>query len=105
MPCIPSDVIISQVECGSEPLCSSIEEEELHLEQQQIIEKEVDKLLMVGFIQEAYYSEWIANIVMVKKMNGKWRIYIDFTDLNKTCPKDRYSLSSIHQQVDATSRH
>ena len=44
--------------------------------------EEVERLLVVGFIQEVYYPKWLANIVMVKKSNGKWRMCIDFTDLN-----------------------
>ena len=41
-----------------------------------------------GLIREVYYSEWLAYVVMIKKANGKWRICIDFTELNKACPKD-----------------
>ena len=57
-------------------------------ERDQAIAKEVGKLQEVGLIREVYYSKWLANVVMVKKANGKWRICIDFTDLNKACPKD-----------------
>ena len=42
---------------------------------------------------------------MVKKLNGKWRICIDFIDLNKTCPKDSFHLPRIDQLVDTTARH
>ena len=49
---------------------------------------EIDKLLKAGFIREVNHPEWLANPVMVRKANGKWRMCIDFTDLNKTCPKD-----------------
>ena len=42
---------------------------------------------------------------MVKKANGNWRMCIDFTDLNKTCPKDSYSLPRIDTLVDSTARH
>nr|XP_023919279.1 uncharacterized protein LOC112030851 [Quercus suber] len=42
---------------------------------------------------------------MVKKANGKWRMYVDFTDLNKACPKDSYPLSRIDQLVDSTTGH
>ena len=56
------------------------------------ITEEVHKLLGSGFIREVYYPEWLANIVMVKKENVKWRMCVDFTDLNKTCPKDIYPL-------------
>ena len=40
---------------------------------------------------------------MVKKPNGKWRTCIDFTDLNKACPKDSFPIPRIDQLVDATS--
>jgi len=44
---------------------------------------EVNKLLVVDFIREVYYLNWLANIVLVKKENGKWRMYVNFMDLNK----------------------
>ena len=59
------------------------------------IKEEVQKLTMVKFIQEVYYSNWLANVVMVKKANSKWRMCVDFTDLNKTCSKDSYPLPRI----------
>uniref|UniRef100_A0A2N9FY65 RNase H type-1 domain-containing protein n=1 Tax=Fagus sylvatica TaxID=28930 RepID=A0A2N9FY65_FAGSY len=67
--------------------------------------EEVDKLLMAGFIREVYYPEWLANVVMVKKSTGKWRMCVDFTDLNKACPKDSYPLPRIDQLVDSTAGH
>ena len=57
------------------------------------------------FIQEVYYPDWLANVVMVKKVNGKWRMCVDFTDLNKACPKDSYPLPHIDQLVDSTAGH
>lgn len=74
-------------------------------EQQKAIVKEVDKLTNVGFIKEVDYPDWLANIVLVKKANEKWGIYIDFTDLNKACPKYNYPLPRINQLVDATIDH
>lgn len=53
---------------------------------------EVNKLLKVGFIGEVHYPDWLSNVVMVKKANGKWRVCIDFTNLNKTYPKDNFPL-------------
>ena len=44
-------------------------------------------------------------MVIVKKANGKWRMYVDFTDLNKACPKDSYLLSRIDQLVDSITGH
>ena len=42
---------------------------------------------------------------MVKKNNGKWRMWVDFTDLNRACPKDSYPLPRIDTLVDSTARH
>ena len=46
-------------------------------------------------MREVFNSEWLANVVMVKKNNGKWRICVDFTDLNKACLKDSFPLPKI----------
>ncbi|XP_052177535.1 uncharacterized protein LOC127791591 [Diospyros lotus] len=69
------------------------------------LKEEVDKLLVNGFIREAHYPVWVANPVLVKKKNGKWRTCVDFTNLNKACPKDSFPLPRIDQLVDATARH
>ena len=61
-------------------------------ERDKAIAKEVRKLQEVKFIQEVYYPDWLANVVMVKKANGKWRMCMDFTNLNKAYPKDSYPL-------------
>ena len=75
------------------------------LERDNAIKEEVQKLTTTQFIREVYYPDWLANVVMVKKANGKWRIYVDFTDLNKACPKDSYPLPHIDQLVDSTAGH
>ena len=67
--------------------------------------EEVRKLLEAGFIREVYYPDWLANVVMAKKNNGKWRMCVDFTDLNRVCPKDSYLLPRIDTLVDSTARH
>ena len=63
------------------------------------------KLKRARAIKEVFYSEWLANTVVVKKKNGKWRVCVDFTDLNKACPKDPFPLLRIDQLVDATVGH
>ena len=60
---------------------------------------------MTKFIREVYYPNWLANVVMVKKVNGKWMMCMDFTDLNKACLKDSYLLPCIDQLVDSTVGH
>jgi len=67
--------------------------------------EEVQKLLNAGFIREIQYTTWLANIVLVKKSNGKWRMCTDYTDLNKACPKDAYPLPSIDRLVDEAAGH
>ena len=74
-------------------------------EREKAIAEEVRKLLEAGFIREVYYPDWLANVVMVKKSNGKWRMCVDFTDLNRACPKDSYPLPRIDTLVDSTARH
>ena len=71
---------------------------------QEIMDK-VNKLLAANFIREVYYPEWLANVVMVKKANEKWRMCIDFTDLNSACPKDSFPLPRIDQLIDSTVEH
>jgi ribonuclease HI len=64
---------------------------------------EVKRLLSAGVIREVKYPEWLANTVMVKKANDKWRMCIDFTDLNKACPKDEFPLPRIDSLMDAAA--
>jgi hypothetical protein len=64
---------------------------------------EVKRLLSAGVIREVKYLEWLANTVMVKKANGKWRMCIDFTELNTACPKDEFPLPKIDSLVDAAA--
>ena len=70
-----------------------------------MVTDEVNKLLSTGFIREVYYLEWLTNIVLVKKTNEKWRMCMDFTDLNKAYPKDSFPLPRIDQLMDSTAGH
>ena len=74
-------------------------------EQDNAIKEKVQKLTTAQQIWEFYYPNWLANVVMVKKANGKWRMCMDFTNLNKACPKDSYPLPRIDQLVDSTTDH
>ena len=75
------------------------------LERDQAIAEEVCKLLEADFIREVYYFDWLANVVMVKKANGKWRMSVDFIDLNKACLKDSYPFLWVNALVDSTTQH
>ena len=74
-------------------------------ERQKTINKEVGKLLKAGAIREVEYPEWLANVVLIKKTNGKWRLCIDFTNVNGACPKDSFPLPRINLIVNATVGH
>ena len=65
----------------------------------------VQKLLKADFNRECKYSDCLSNVVLVKKPNGKWRMRVDFTDLNKACPKDDYPLLKIDRLVNSTAGH
>ena len=67
--------------------------------------EKVSKLKQVGAIKKVFYPEWLANTVVVKKKSGKWRACVDFTDLNKACPKDPFPIPKIDQLVDAIVGH
>ena len=76
-----------------------------HPDRHQIIQAKVDNLLKAGFIKEVKYPKWLANVVVVPKKGGKWRVCVDYTDLNDTCPKDSFPLPRIDQIVDASAEH
>ena len=74
-------------------------------ERQKAINEEVGKLLQAGAIREVEYPEWLANVVLVKKVKGKWRLCIDFTDINRACPKDSFPLPRINLIIDDIVGH
>ena len=76
-----------------------------HPEHRQIIQAEVNNLLKVGFIREVKYPEWLANVMVVPKKGGKWRVCVDYMDLNDACPKDSFPLPRIDKIVEASSGH
>jgi hypothetical protein len=64
---------------------------------------EVHRLLEAKFIEPVAYPTWLYNVVMVQKKSGKWRMCIDFTSLNKACPKDNFPLPRIDKIVDSAA--
>ncbi|KAL2230582.1 UNVERIFIED_CONTAM: Retrovirus-related Pol polyprotein from transposon [Sesamum indicum] len=72
-------------------------------EKNDAIRQEVEKLVKAGYISEIQYTNWLSNVVLVPKSSGKWRMCVDFTDLNKACPKDPYPLPRIDTMVDSTA--
>jgi hypothetical protein len=72
-------------------------------ERRETIRLEVNRLLEVGFIRPVDYLSWLAKLVLVEKPDGSWRMCIDYTSLNKVCPKGEYPLPRICQIVDSTT--
>jgi hypothetical protein len=69
-------------------------------EKRKAIGEEIARLLAAGFIMEVFYLDCLANLVLVLKKNNIWRLCIDYTSLNKACPKDPFALPRIDQVID-----
>jgi hypothetical protein len=104
MPGIPREVIEHHLKINPDAKPVSQKPQRQSVERQDFIRKEVRKLLDAGFIEEVHHPVWLANPVIVPKANGKLRMCIDYTSLNKACPKDPYPLPRIDKIVDSTSR-
>ena len=105
MPSISEDVTQHRLDVDPEKKSVQQRRRVFTPKRNQAIMDEVDKLLAAKFIREVYYLKWLANVVMVKKANGKWRMCVDFTDLNMVCPKDSFPLPQINQLIDSTTGH
>jgi hypothetical protein len=103
MPGIPREVIEHHLKINPDARPVSQKPCRQSIERQDFIRKEVQKLLDVGFIEVVHHPVWLANLVIVPKENGKLRMCINYTSLNKACPKDPYPLPRIDQIVDSTS--
>ncbi|KAL0400314.1 UNVERIFIED_CONTAM: Retrovirus-related Pol polyprotein from transposon gypsy [Sesamum radiatum] len=100
---IDPEVIVHRL--NIDPLARSIRQKKrsFGVERNRVIEEEVNKLMEAGYVSEVQYTDWLANVVVVPKASGKWRMCTDFTDLNKACPKDPYPLPRIDLLVDSTA--
>ena len=105
MPVIPPNIIQHRLKVDPEKKPVQQKRRVFAPKRNKAVMDEVSKLLIANFSREVYYPEWLANVIMVKKANGKWRMCIDFTDLNNTCPKDSFPLPRIDQLVDSTAGH
>ncbi|XP_022888952.1 uncharacterized protein LOC111404368 [Olea europaea var. sylvestris] len=105
MPGIDPDVAVHRFNVNPEARSVKQRKRQFAPERREVIKEEITKLLNAQFVREVQYPEWLANVVLVKKANGKWRVCINFTDLNKACPKDSYPLPRIDNLVDSTSGH
>jgi hypothetical protein len=103
MPGIPRDVAEHSLDirAGARPVKQTLRR--FDEEKRRAIGEEIHKLLAAGFIKEVFHPEWLANPVLVRKKDGKWRMCVDYTGINKACPKVPYPLPRIDQIVDSTA--
>jgi len=103
MPSIPREVAEHELRIlpGSKPVQQRLRR--FDDERRRAIGEEIAKLLAAGFIKEVYHSDWLSNPVLVKKKTDQWRMCVDYTSLNKACPKDPFPLPRIDQIIDSTS--
>jgi hypothetical protein len=103
IPGIPREVIEHKL--GIDPAFKPIKQKERRYtpDRREAIRLEVNKLLEVRFIRPVDYPIWLVNPILVEKPDGSWRMCIDYTSLNKACPKDEYPLPRICQIVDSTA--
>jgi hypothetical protein len=101
MPGIPREVIEHHLKIHPDAKSVSQKPRRQSIERQDFIREVVQKLLRAGFIEEVHHPVWLANPVIVPKANGKLRMCIDYTNLNKACPKDPYPLPRIDQIMDS----
>lgn len=64
---------------------------------------QVSEKLHSGLLRPTQYSNWVTNVVLVPKSNMKWRMCVDYIDLNKATPNDSFPMPQIDQLVDATT--
>jgi hypothetical protein len=69
------------------------------------VKKEVEKMLEAGFIRACRYVEWISSVVPVQKKDGRWRVCVDFRDLNRATPKDEYPMPVAEILINAAAGH
>jgi hypothetical protein len=69
------------------------------------VKKEVEKMLEAGFIRPCRYAEWISSVVPMQKKDGRWRVCVDFRDLNRATPKDEYPMPIAETLVKAAAGH
>jgi hypothetical protein len=104
MPRIPREVIEHYLKIYPDARPMQQRPRKQSIEWQNFICEEIKKLLNAGFIREIHHPRWLANPVVIPKAGGKLQMCIDYTSLNKACPKDSFPLSCIDQIMDSTSR-
>lgn len=71
----------------------------------EVVKEELQKLLSANFTYLVSDSQWVSPLVIVPKKNGKWRICVDYRELNKATQKDHFPFPFIDQVLDTLSRN
>ena len=82
--------------------CRSVRHPQMRMNptMKEIVKTKLQKMLNVGFIYPISDSQWVSPLVVVLKKNGKWRICVDYRELNKATQKDHFPLPFIDQVLD-----
>ena len=103
MPGVPTELIEHALKVDPKATPKKQRLQRFSPDKREAIKKELAKLLAAGFIKEVYHPDWLANPVLVQKTNNnEWRMCVNYTDLNKHCPKDPFGLPRIEQVIDST---
>jgi len=105
MPSIAIDLVVHNLGLKDDPRPIKQKLRKMNPKIALMVKEELQKLLQAKFIEPIDYSDWISNMVPVKKPSGKIHICTDFRDLNKAYPKDDFPLPNIDTLVDATAGH
>jgi hypothetical protein len=103
MPEVPRELIKHSLDVSKTTKPTKQKLQRFARDKKEAIRVEVNWLLAVGFIKEVYHPEWLANPVLMRKKNNKWRMCVDYTNLNKHCPKDPFGLPHINEVIDSTA--
>jgi hypothetical protein len=103
MPKVPRELIKHSLDVSKTTKPTKQKLQRFAQDKKEAIRVEVNWLLAVGFIKEVYHPEWLANPVLMRKKNNKWRMCVDYTNLNKHCPKDPFGLPHINEVIDSTA--
>jgi len=104
MPGLDTDIVVHRILVGEG--CKSIKQKlrRTHPEVLIKVKAEIEKQWNTGFLEVVKYPQWVSNIVVVPKKEGKIRVCVDFRDLNQASPKDNFPLPHIDMLVDNAAR-
>jgi hypothetical protein len=69
------------------------------------VKNEVEKMIEAAFIRPCRYAEWISSVVRVQKKDDRWRVCVDFRNLNRATPKDEYPMPVAEMLINAAAGH